>query len=182
MKTWTRRFNSYFIAFLLGLLALAGCATDDDEKGDKKKEKKEKEVTTLEMHLEANPDGSDRCATITLLRSNPITLTVYNQPFLSHIDLVRADIVEELGILGIRLQFTQPHGARLLEMYTSANKGKRIAIRAEWGEGRWLAAPLITSQIREGVYTFTPDASREEIERIVRGLNNVGKEVEKREK
>lgn len=182
MKTWTCRFNIYFIALILGMVALAGCKSDSDEKGDKKKDKKEKEASTLEMHLEVNPDGTDRSGPITLLRSSPMTINVYNSPFLSHTDIIRADIVDEMGILGIRLQFTEPHGARILEMITGSNKGKRIAIRAEWGEARWLAAPQITSRIQDGVYTFTPDASREEIERIVRGLNNVGKEVEKREK
>ena len=182
MKTWTRGFNSYFTALAMGLaLLLAGCASDSEKKKDKK-DKPEKEATTLEMHLEVNPDGTDRCAEITVLRSNPITLTVYNSPFLTHADILRADLVEELGILGIRLQFTQPHGARLLENITGSYKGKRIAIRAEWGDTRWLAAPMINTRLFDGYFTFTPDATREEMERIVRGLNNVGKEVAKRQK
>ena len=40
-------------------------------------------------------------------------------------------------------------------------------------EARWLAAPRISQRIKDGVLVFTPDATREEAERIVRGLNNV---------
>ena len=180
MKIWTRGINTYFVALLAGSILLAGCQTDKQEKEEKKK--KEKEATTLGMHIEVNADGSARNAQITLLRASPITLNVENTPFLTHADVIRADIVEELGTLGIRLQFTQPHGARLLSWATGVYKGKRIAIHAEWGEARWLAAPQILQHLEDGVFTFTPDASREEIERIVRGLNNVAKEVKKLEK
>ena len=180
MKIWTLCFNTYFIALLAGLILLAGCQTDKKEKEEKKK--KEKEATTLGMHLEVNADSSGRNGPITVLRASPITLTVDSTPFLTHADVIRADIVEELGTLGIRLQFTQPHGARLLSWATGVYKGKHIAIHAEWGEARWLAAPLINQHLEEGIFTFTPDASREEIERIARGLNNVAEEVKKLEK
>ena len=38
-------------------------------------------------------------------------------------------------------------------------------------EGRWLAAPLIRQRISDGTLSFSPDASREEMERLVFGLN-----------
>jgi len=40
-------------------------------------------------------------------------------------------------------------------------------------ESAWLAAVLIRNRISNGVFAFTPDASREEGLRIVRGLRNV---------
>ena len=43
----------------------------------------------------------------------------------------------------------------------------------------WLAAPLIRRPIADGVLTFTPDASREEAEKIVKGLNNVTEKIKK---
>jgi hypothetical protein len=177
MKTRTRCFNTYLLALLAGLVMLAGCSTDKAEKKEEKK--KEKEATTLGMHLEVNADGSDRNGPITLLRGDPITINVNKAPFLTHSYVTQADLVEEFGILGIRLTFTQPRGARLLEYVTGSFKGQRIAIHAEWGEARWLAAPQIVKRIDEGVFTFTPDATKEEMERIVRGLNNVAKEVRK---
>lgn len=180
MKTWTRGINTYFVALLAGSMLLAGCQSDKQEKEAKKK--KDKEATTLGMHLEVNADGSGRNGPITLLRASPITLNVESTPFLTHANVIRADIVEELGTWGIRLQFTQPQGARLLSWATAQHKGKRIAIHAEWGEARWLAAPQILQHLQDGVFTFTPDASHEEIERIVSGLNNVAEEVRKKEK
>ena len=47
-------------------------------------------------------------------------------------------------------------------------------------ESGWLAAVLIRQRISSGVFRFTPDASRAEGNRIVRGLRNViGKENKK---
>ena len=48
-----------------------------------------------------------------------------------------------------------------------------------FGELRWLAAPILQQRIRDGLLVFTPDATREEAERIVRGLKNVAKTVQK---
>jgi hypothetical protein len=70
-------------------------------------------------------------------------------------------------------------GGWLLEQYTTANKGKHLAISAEFGEMRWLAAPKITQRLGEGRLVFTPDATREEAERIVDGVNRVAKRAQK---
>ena len=35
---------------------------------------------------------------------------------------------------------------------------------------RWLAAPVFTKRITDGVLVFTPDCTREEADRIVKGL------------
>ena len=65
-------------------------------------------------------------------------------------------------------------------MYTSQYKGQHIAVFSQFGDARWLAAPQITQQISDGVFVFTPDATMEESERIVRGLNNIAKEIKKK--
>ena len=62
----------------------------------------------------------------------------------------------------------------LLEQYTTGSKGKHLAISAEFGQMRWIAAPVITQRIGDGLLVFTPDTSREEAARIVSGLNRVG--------
>ena len=46
----------------------------------------------------------------------------------------------------------------------------------------WLAAVLIRDRYPNGVFLFTPDASREEVARIVRGLKNVIVANKKRDK
>jgi hypothetical protein len=70
----------------------------------------------------------------------------------------------------------------LLDGATSANHNRRVAVFARWPEGRWLASPMIHKRIADGVLTFTPDCTREEAVRIVRGLNNVAKKIKKEDK
>ena len=61
--------------------------------------------------------------------------------------------------------------------YAGLGALRRLAIAAQFGEKevqmRWLAAPVIRKRVTDGILAFTPDASREETELIVRGLNNV---------
>jgi hypothetical protein len=44
---------------------------------------------------------------------------------------------------------------------------------------RWIAAPLLSGRISTGLFAFTPDTTREEADRIARGLNNVAEQVRK---
>jgi hypothetical protein len=64
-----------------------------------------------------------------------------------------------------------------LEQYSAGNPGRHFVIFGQWGDklanGRWLAAPLITHRIANGVLTFTPDLSRPEADQMVLGLSNV---------
>jgi hypothetical protein len=64
----------------------------------------------------------------------------------------------------------------------SANHNKRIAVFARFPESRWLASPIMRKHISDGIFTFTPDCTREEADHIVRGLNNVAKKVKKEDK
>ena len=79
------------------------------------------------------------------------------------------------------IQFDK-HGTLVLDNVTSSYKGSRIVVFSQFGSARWLAAPRIMNRISDGVFTFTPDASREETERIARGLNNIANEMKKRSK
>ena len=47
---------------------------------------------------------------------------------------------------------------------------------------RWLAAPMITRPIENGVIAFTPDCTREEADIFVLGLNNVAIKLENQAK
>ena len=81
----------------------------------------------------------------------------------------------------ISVQFDK-EGTWLLEDYTTSYKGKRIGVAAIFGEAqepRWLGAPRIMQRITNGVFVFTPDASRKEADRIVAGLNNFALKVKK---
>ena len=92
-----------------------------------------------------------------------------DEGFMDKVELVTVD---EFGNYAIKVTFNE-QGAKRLDYVTSSFKGRRLAVNARWTETRWLAAPLITKRITNGIFIFTPDASREEAERIVSGLNNV---------
>ena len=79
-------------------------------------------------------------------------------------------------------------GSWLLEQYT-AKPHKHILVFSQFfspGEekmnaGRWLAAPMVGTHIVDGRFIFTPDATREEAQRIALGLNNVAKKLDNAE-
>jgi preprotein translocase subunit SecD len=173
MKCWFRRFNSYL---LLAVVLAIGCETTNSQ--TKKDKKSKKENSTLRFHLEMFPDGGDRTMKVQIPRDNPLEFTVEKQPFLDEGEIEQAALLDHMGSYLIKLQFSR-RGAWVLENLTASNVGKRVALQSQFTEGRWLAAPMITRRISDGSFLFTPDATREEAERIVRGLNNVATRLKK---
>lgn len=168
------RFNTYLnLALALGLASVAGCASDKKEKKYSKRDE-----ASLRLHLEVNPDGSERSGPITVGRQAPFMVNVEKKAFLTEFNVARVELVDTLGGWAMAVHYDQ-EGGWLLEQYTTANKGRRVAVAAEFGQLRWLAAPLITQRIGDGVLLFTPDASREEAERIISGVNRVAALVRK---
>ncbi|HVY71296.1 MAG TPA: hypothetical protein VHH73_15290 [Verrucomicrobiae bacterium] len=163
-------FNIILCGLLLGLGM--GC----ESTGDKKK--KDDMLTALDLHLETNPDGTERTKTVSILRASPVQITVEVTDFLDEGSVREAAVVETGGGFVIQILF-DAHGRLVLENVTSANRGRRMGIFTRFPQPRWLGAPKINSIIRDGILTFTPDCSREEADRIVKGLNNVAKKVQK---
>ena len=165
MKIGSPGFNLY----LLLLLACAGCETTGHQK----------EASTLQLHVEVNPDGTDRNAPVPIGRGDfSFQVNVERDPFLNEGSITEAWVVDALGGFQILVKY-DAKGTRLLDQYSMAHRGKRVAILSQFGEARWLAAPVLANRITDGTFAFTPDATREEAERIVRGLNNVAKEMHK---
>lgn len=158
------RFN-----IILGLLILLtpGCKTTEEKE-------KSKEATFLRFHLETNPMGPRHTTTATVYRQNPVMLNIERDAVLDEGFMAKAEVVpaDQFGSFAIKITFDST-GTRRLDYITSSNKGGRFVINCRWTETRFLAAPLITHHIKNGIFVFTPDASREEAERIVVGLNNV---------
>ena len=170
MKIKFARFNIY-LCLSLGLMWLgAGCQSD-----------KKKDVTTLELHLEVNKDGSEDNVTVPIFRDHPIFVNMDKEFFLDGVDVSEAKVVDDLGGFKIRLQFNW-RGTLVLDSATTANVGKRVGVVCHFGQTRWVAAPVIRKQIADGVFEFTPDASREEAEKIVKGLNDVAADLKKKDK
>lgn len=170
MKAITRRFN-LFLA-LTALALLCGCQTD----------KKPKDVSALRVFIESDTGHAGSTKTVSVLRADPMLVTIYLEPILTEANIVEAKVIEAHGGFAIQIQFDESSGM-LLEQYSAANPGKHFAIFGLWGEKlantRWLAAPLITRRIADGKLSFTPDMSREEADRLVLGLNNVAKTNQK---
>ena len=170
MKTRIGVFNIYLAALLC--TCFLACETS----GGKKK----KELTNLSLHREVNQDGTGKSRPVQILRGNPpIYMNIEKEPFLYEADIIRAEVVEFLGGYAVRLQFNS-RGTKVLEAVSLYNQGKHFAIFCKFTEQRWLAAPLFTGGFRNGGITFTPDATREEADRIVRGLNEVAKVTNKK--
>ena len=190
MKSRWKPFNTYLLALLV--LGAVGCETTQSAKAPKapknpnatktakaKPQKSGKELTTLSLHLEVNRDGTDRNAPVSVFRENPMLINAERTSFLNEGRIVKATLDEDPdGLVSIRIHFDRS-GGWLLENITSANSGKHIVIFSQFGDARFLAAPIINARITDGVFIFTPDASRTEAERIVRGLNNVAAKLQK---
>jgi hypothetical protein len=165
MKVWTRQFNIYFT--LAALTLLCGCQTNPQKKA----------ISALRIHIEANADDAGTSETVSSVpRSDPVLVTIAKEPILTEANIVTARVIDVPGGFAIQVQFDE-NGTWVLEQYSAANSGRHFVIFGQWGvkliNGRWLAAPLITRRIANGVLAFTPDASREEVDQLVLGLNNV---------
>jgi len=170
MKTPLCRFNTYLLMAVALLLLGAGCSAA---------QKKKMEESSLRLHMQVNPDRSGGQTTNAIIgRTAPFQVTIDRNAFLTEFNIERADVSDSVAGFSIAVQFS-PEGTITLEHYTTAYKGKQIVVGCEFGQVRWLAAPVIRQRIADGKFVFTPDASREEAERIVRGLNRVAELVKK---
>ena len=172
MKLLARRFNIYLaLAFLLGLAC--GCQTG----------KPGKAVGALRVHIEVSPDPAGTSQNISMLRSDPVLITIKREPILTEANIVLAKVIDNLGDFALEIKFDE-NGTWLLEQYSAANPGGHFVIWGQWSEksvdSRWLAAPIITHRISNGVLSFNVDiSSREEADQFVLGLNNAAKKIRK---
>jgi hypothetical protein len=199
MKFWIRRFNSYLLAMVLGVIFALDArgassspakppktkssqtnapAADANSKDAKPEKRNKHETSTIRVHLEIENDGTQRCKEVRIDRVLPIKITLDASPVLDERDVDKAELIEAMGGFAIRVHFND-HGVTVLDATTTSYRGQRLAIFSSFGENRWLAAPMITQRIRDGVLTFTPDATREESERMVNGLNNQAAKIKK---
>ena len=170
MKALARRFNIYLaLAILLGLAG--GCETS-----------KKTQSAMLRVHIETSPDPTGTSQDISVLRSDPVLVTIKREPILSEANVVSAKVIDARGGFAIQVKFDE-NGTWLLEQYSAANPGRHFAIFGQWSEkvtdSRWLAAPLISRRITGGTLAFTPDCSRQEADQLVLGLNEAAKEAHK---
>lgn len=194
MKTRLTRFNIYLCLLVAASSVLCGAAekspsqttpakakAEEEAKRKAEEKKHSKEASTIRFHVESGPLGGERSMEVSVLRSQPMKFSVEREPFINEGNVVQASLVEVDETFSIKIQLDR-RGTWMLENMTASNSGKRLAIFSQFSEARWIAAPLIRNRIGNGEIIFTPDASREEAVRIIRGLNNIAAKVQKKEK
>lgn len=167
------RFNIYLMC-LLAVVFAGGCKTQ--------------RLSTLRLHQEINQNAGNRVEAITVHRDPLVTMHIDSLPFLTEAYVKSAKVVDVVGGHALSIQFDR-QGSWLLEQYTSALRGKRIAIFVQFStppknklnQGRWMAAVYIQERTTNGLLVFTPNATREEAELIAEGLRNVAKKEGKLE-
>ena len=76
------RFNSYLALALVSALVV-GCKSSKPDKSDKSTEPPKVKEASLRLHLEVNPDGSDRNESIPIGRQQPFQVNVEKRAFLT---------------------------------------------------------------------------------------------------
>ncbi len=169
MNFYGRRFN-IILSAIAALALVCGCASD--------KKKADKYVSALRLHVESSGNVVSTGQTITVLRHEPVSVTIGHEPVLTEANLIGAALLETPGGFAVEVKFDET-GSWVLEQHSAANPGKHFAVFGQWGskldEGRWLAAPQISHRIVGGVLAFTPDCTRDEAKQLVLGLNNAAK-------
>jgi hypothetical protein len=168
MSFCTRRFNLYLALVLV--LPLCSCSWFH-------KKQKEK-AAAIRIHTEARASVPGQTQTISLMRAMPVEVTVDVEPVVTEGNVLAARLIESEGGYAVLVRFDES-GGWALEQATSRYPGKHLVIFGQWGEkvseGRFLAAPLITRRNATAEISFTPDASREEMQEFVDGLNNLSR-------
>jgi len=132
----------------------------------------------MRFHIQTSPSASEPHMTVGIGRDESFQVVVQEDAFLSEVFVTSATLLDVTGGYEIKVSFDRK-GTWIFEQITTAHKNRRIAVFCQFGNTRWLAAPVIQKRVSDGEFTFTPDATREEAERIVRGLMNVASEVRK---
>lgn len=168
MKFDANRFNTY-LALLLLLVFASGCASEEERR-------RKKEASSLRLYLEQEVEREDKTVVVPVYRADPNMILIDRSYFLDEGHITHAEVVDVVGGFAIAVQFDF-HGTLVLENASNSYRGRRIVIYSMFTDGRWLAAPRMVQRIRNGRIVFTPDATRAEAERLVRGLNNVADQL-----
>ena len=174
MNFYARSFNLYLLLGFTALLAaVCSCKSDKKDTGDK-------HLSSLRIHVENRAQLPGSGETVSVIRASPVLITINTEPALTEANILKATLLDSPVGYAVQIQFDEM-GTLSYEQYTAAYQGKHFAIFGQWSDettnSRWLAAPLITQRVRNGLLAFTPDASHEEAKQLVIGLNNMAKKI-----
>jgi len=115
------------------------------------------------VHIEVSPDLTGASQNISVLRSDPVLVTIKREPILSEANIVSARAFNAMGGFALEFKFDE-NGTWLLEQYSAANPGAHFVIFGQWGkknsDGRWLADPVIGRRISNGTLVFHAPTAR----------------------
>ena len=170
MKSRALLFNGFLVVVVLAVAT--GCLTSEERQ-------RKKELSNIRVHVESDSQA-DQSSAISVIRAAPVRFNIDREPVLDEHNVAVARVVDQIAGFAIDVQFDR-QGSWILERTTVVHKGKHLAIHSYFGEERWLAAPVIPGRNSTGHLTFTPDCTREEAERMVRGLNNTVRKLQRKE-
>ena len=122
MKVWARQFNIYLV-LATTLALLVGCDTD----------RPRGPAGALRIHLEAGADSSDTSQTVSVLRTDPVLVTIAKQPILTEANIVATREIAAPGGFAIEIRLDET-GTWVLEQYSAGNPGRHS--RHFWSMGR----------------------------------------------
>ena len=93
--------------------------------------KEEKQLATLRIHLETNPQG-DQSEIVSIFRSAPTLICVESTRFYTNPDITTARVVDDAGGFMLALQFDQR--ATHLGTILSGNSRRRLVIRTQFSD------------------------------------------------
>lgn len=169
-------FNIYLAGLATVVAALcAGCTSPETRRREK--------VHYTELWLYEGLPGTliDTNKMMAVTVAN-IPIVVRKTPFLTEEDLEEAKVIDSPGGgYAMQLRFND-HGRFELDTFTGTHRGRHLAVFTRYGirkkqdeiplKEAWLAAPLITRQVNDGIITFTPSVGKEELYSILDGLMN----------
>jgi hypothetical protein len=168
MKFRSFRFNTYL--FLLAATLVAGCKSPEEKKRDKT-------VARFALFLEGAQDGTTNYVSVEI---SGVNLLASRKPFLDEGNVQKAAVLDtQDGGFAMQVQYNQ-RGTFVLDAISAQYRSRRMIVFSELSvdetvTSHWLAAPLIGARILDGRILFTPNATREEAEQIVLGVNNLVK-------
>ena len=151
MMRVSRGFNTYLLVLLL--LGLIGCASPDGTKKDKagKITSDDKKYSLLRLHLETAPNATAPGQKIQVFRQAPFALNIKREPVLDEAYIMNAQVIETDHGFSIQVQYDD-HGKLTLDMTSSGNRGRRLAIySAFWPTGATNADDMHTIRKRVGI-------------------------------
>lgn len=131
----------------------------------------------LRFHLESAVMDPAHTVSVGVGRDSGLFVVVEGRPFLDESNVLDLSVVDQFGGFSFKVLFDR-RGTWLLEQASTTHRGRRCVIYCEFTHSgtnisRWIAAPVLTGRIADGVLIFTPDLTRSEADALVKAVQPV---------